>query len=653
VNYRLWFPLFLLFWGWQGGHWIAALAAAALLLWALASERRWLLSVGELARVVDLSYLAALITGLTFYNQGRLNDALFGVVLWSPIILLPLLLAQILSSRDGIEWQALFYSLRRGNRREAQRRQDLRPVYLFLCLLAAAQGEGRPDTFFPLLALLLAMLLWQLRPRPGSRLLWALCLGVALLGAQGIQSGLRQAHRQLVEWAISWLSSHSDDPYQAESAIGSMLELKLSGRILYRVRPAQDGPPPLLRTASYNRYVNGTWFNSQHAFQGLIPGPETDSWRWQDKTQARALESLQLRTHLRRDKTLLPLPSGSERLRRLPVSAASRNPLGAVQVEEGPPALTFAVDYGTGSRFDLAPVSADLRVPPAEREGLQRLVGQLELPHLDAARAAARLQTHFHRQFGYSLDLRDMQASRAPISDFLQRWRRGHCEYFATASVLLLRQAGFPARYAVGYAVQEQDPVSGEYLVRSRHAHAWAEFYHQGTWQPLDATPPQWFAEEYASAAFWQPVQDWLSNRYLAFRLWQATDTDRRQTPWLIAAAALLMAILAYRLRSLRPTRRTPRQAKRPDASDDDHPLQPLERRLAARGLRRPADRTYRQWLETLAADDGDWLRPLLRLLPEYYRQRYGAGPVTPQQRQRLQQALREWLEGEAKTDGR
>ncbi|MBT8330725.1 MAG: transglutaminase-like domain-containing protein, partial [Deltaproteobacteria bacterium] len=39
------------------------------------------------------------------------------------------------------------------------------------------------------------------------------------------------------------------------------------------------------------------------------------------------------------------------------------------------------------------------------------------------------------------------------IENFLTRSRSGHCEYFATATVLLLRQAGIPARYARGYSV--------------------------------------------------------------------------------------------------------------------------------------------------------------------------------------------------------
>ena len=72
----------------------------------------------------------------------------------------------------------------------------------------------------------------------------------------------------------------------------------------------------------------------------------------------------------------------------------------------------------------------------------------------------------------------------------------GHCEYFAAASVFLLRQAGIPARLANGYVVEEYNPEQNLYIVRSRHAHAWAIAYINGVWQIVDSTPSQWLEME-------------------------------------------------------------------------------------------------------------------------------------------------------------
>ena len=66
-----------------------------------------------------------------------------------------------------------------------------------------------------------------------------------------------------------------------------------------------------------------------------------------------------------------------------------------------------------------------------------------------------------------------------PLSRFLLKTRAGHCEYFATATVLLLRELGIPARYAVGYAVHE---TSRQRLRRAlRDAHAWCLVWNEQT----------------------------------------------------------------------------------------------------------------------------------------------------------------------------
>ncbi len=66
--------------------------------------------------------------------------------------------------------------------------------------------------------------------------------------------------------------------------------------------------------------------------------------------------------------------------------------------------------------------------------------------------------------------------------------RRGHCQYFATAAVLLMRRAGHTARCVVGFA---SDEVGDRGVVfRGLHAHAWIEVVNaQGRWQRFDPTP--------------------------------------------------------------------------------------------------------------------------------------------------------------------
>ena len=55
-------------------------------------------------------------------------------------------------------------------------------------------------------------------------------------------------------------------------------------------------------------------------------------------------------------------------------------------------------------------------------------------------------------------DLGESRAQEAAtkVAEFLLKTRAGHCEHFATATTMLLRAAGVPTRYAVGYSVQEK-----------------------------------------------------------------------------------------------------------------------------------------------------------------------------------------------------
>ncbi len=71
---------------------------------------------------------------------------------------------------------------------------------------------------------------------------------------------------------------------------------------------------------------------------------------------------------------------------------------------------------------------------------------------------------------------------------FLEESPTGYCVHFASASVVLLRAAGIPARFVTGYLVNAQagTPVP----VLDSNAHAWAEYYADGIgWIPLEATP--------------------------------------------------------------------------------------------------------------------------------------------------------------------
>jgi transglutaminase-like putative cysteine protease len=100
-------------------------------------------------------------------------------------------------------------------------------------------------------------------------------------------------------------------------------------------------------------------------------------------------------------------------------------------------------------------------------------------------RIAAMLQDYLSSpRFRYTTDLSGFRrtGNDDPNTLFLERYRFGHCEYFASAMVALCRSLGIEARVVTGFMATEYDNVSDRYVIRESGAHAWAEV-RTGEWQ--------------------------------------------------------------------------------------------------------------------------------------------------------------------------
>lgn len=103
-----------------------------------------------------------------------------------------------------------------------------------------------------------------------------------------------------------------------------------------------------------------------------------------------------------------------------------------------------------------------------------------------AERLAEKLQTEYE----YALEF-PAGTTGSPIEAFLFETRRGHCEYFASALVLLLRAQGIPARLVTGFYGAERSWWEKSWVVRQSSAHAWVEAWAPPLgWITLDPTPP-------------------------------------------------------------------------------------------------------------------------------------------------------------------
>jgi hypothetical protein len=96
----------------------------------------------------------------------------------------------------------------------------------------------------------------------------------------------------------------------------------------------------------------------------------------------------------------------------------------------------------------------------------------------------------------YDLDVGAVPEGEDFVNRFLTETRAGSCSHFASAAVLLCREAGIPARYVEGYVIKPKDFPSdaedGENAfvdIADTRAHAWAEVYiDEFGWYPYEFT---------------------------------------------------------------------------------------------------------------------------------------------------------------------
>jgi transglutaminase-like putative cysteine protease len=94
--------------------------------------------------------------------------------------------------------------------------------------------------------------------------------------------------------------------------------------------------------------------------------------------------------------------------------------------------------------------------------------------------------------YSYSPQVKATPPGRDPVDYFLFDLKQDFCEYFASAMVVLLREAGVPARLVEGFTTGQFDQPSNSFVVKEQDAHAWVEVYFpQYGWIEFEPTPSQ------------------------------------------------------------------------------------------------------------------------------------------------------------------
>lgn len=90
----------------------------------------------------------------------------------------------------------------------------------------------------------------------------------------------------------------------------------------------------------------------------------------------------------------------------------------------------------------------------------------------------------------YDEDIPQPPAGQDPVDWVLFDYRRGYCNYYASAMIMMLRAQGVPARMGAGFAQGDWD--GSRFVVRERDAHTWVEVYFPGYgWIEFEPTAAQ------------------------------------------------------------------------------------------------------------------------------------------------------------------
>ncbi|MBM3943651.1 MAG: transglutaminase domain-containing protein [SAR202 cluster bacterium] len=126
-----------------------------------------------------------------------------------------------------------------------------------------------------------------------------------------------------------------------------------------------------------------------------------------------------------------------------------------------------------------------LEVPQRVRDLAAQITANSRTPY-DKVKA---IETYLGT-FKYSLEVDPPPYNVDGVDHFLFTLNRGYSEYFASATVVMARSVGIPARLATGYTVGDPGQEAGIYSVKDSHAHAWVEvFFPNYGWVPFEPTP--------------------------------------------------------------------------------------------------------------------------------------------------------------------
>lgn len=324
----------------------------------------------------------------------------------------------------------------------------------------------------------------------------AVFVGIAVATLVGVARLLPWAQPQVELYAARLISNDLEAAVglSTESRLGEVEQLAQSRRVALRYYADRADN---LRVRVFTAFDGRAWKSDPRRPQALseVTTP-VGMWPSIDETPGRSLgvpgsfpaAGLQAARVVVRspERGTMPAPAHTAAVR-VEEMKVERSPSGFL-LPAGRAAM-YAVLFANDAPAE-APPGPEMRAVPGKVDPrLRELAAAFAADGRTPEEIVERVVGHFQSGYRYSLNVGAFR-SGDPLAEFVFDKKKGYCEYFASATTLLLRLSGVPARYVTGYAVRPFHRSGDHYVVRDSDAHAWTEAYIPGRgWVEADATP--------------------------------------------------------------------------------------------------------------------------------------------------------------------
>jgi protein-glutamine gamma-glutamyltransferase len=600
----------LLVWGWQTQYMLYAIIIGLLLELPLLIKWRIDFTDKDVNQLADLSgVIFFIITVYVFVNYSF--QGIYKILELLPFVLLLLMLVQNYGVQNGIKTSALFISIRRLGKNaspDVLYSTNIGMPFVFICLISASSGNKYSDYFFIACALIIAWLLLTQRTKHFSKVSWFCSIVFACFFAYLAQNGLQQLQNHSESFFLELFEQYgwkSTDPERTWTSIGSLGRLKLSDRIMFRVKADKKSLTPLyFRETSYSKYEYGTWRNPKVDFDIIGKSPGKNQWRLNINKFDK--ETMDVAIYFQDQAAIIPVPDNINTLSGKDLIQVETSVYGSTRIEAREGWINYRLGLSDHDFVEAPPAPEDLNISLNYKTDFEQVAARLNLYSKTPSEIINIVQRYFKDNFYYSISQNQRYTKGQYLTKFLFKDKKGHCEYFATATALLLREAGIPTRYTIGYSVQEYSDWQGMYIVRARHAHAWLKYYVDGAWHNMDTTPSVWAPMEAEDRTLLEPLMDLFS--WLRYKT-TGSDIDSKKeqsTNWMLWLLIPLAAYLAWRFY----TKQRVEQNNNLDTIHltfdrfgTDSPLYPLIKQIEQEADSRQSGETLMAWIKRIFPD--------------------------------------------------